>query len=142
MKITPMRESEKAAAIDDLVDIAAHLVVAIRDVGTDALDDVLARVPAGQEAAFALVLAAMVSPEQGIRSALSWTDTMVDARGRPRRERAEPPAERERQRLLHAGVPADTAILMAARDLAAEQAAGQDSIRARMLRVIHGERTA
>lgn len=132
--------------VEQLVPIAADLVQVVREEGQDAIRGCLLRVPTevrvqldilpgGTMGVLAVVLAAMVSPDAGMRSLLGWTDTMTEGPRRARRDsRREPPAERERQRLVSAGVPADTAILHASRVVVEDQ----DSTRTRMLRVVHG----
>lgn len=141
---------EVADLMESLVPVAAALVQAVREEGPDDVAAVLARVPTdvkgvahlpgGAMAALAMVCAAMVSPDAGVRTLLGWTDTMQPG---PRKDRGEhtkdggwdPPAERERQRLVAAGVPADQAILMAARQIIQEQEAD----RGRRLRIVHDD---
>lgn len=135
----------------DLVDLAARLVAASRDEGPEVICGVfaqlcsieedlstevverLAHYPGGVRDAFALVLAAMVNPETPLKSALNWTEAMTDPRVAARRNGQEPPAERERQRLIASGVPADQALLLAACGLIEEQ----DTTRDRMVRVVN-----
>lgn len=59
---------------EELVPIAAELVGTVRDYGPESVAEVLARVPGGRHDALAVVLAAMVDPEQTARDLLSWID--------------------------------------------------------------------
>lgn len=141
IELTRAQQADADLIEETLIDLATELIVAVRDHGPDTIGRILARVPQGkrQRDLFDVVLAAMVSPDATMRQLLGWTDTMTPPpmRGRRPREDDDPPAERERQRLVAAGVPADTAILMAAREAVAKPTARQAT-----LRVIHGERTA
>lgn len=149
--INPITEGPLGDLMESLVPVAADLIVAERDEGPDAIRGVLLRVqaiaeelppgvaakldgpggtPGGVWGAFAVVVGAMVNPETPLRSSLSWTESMRDGR-RPRRG-SEHPAERERQRLVAAGVPPEQALLLAAREVEREQ----DTARSRMLRAV------
>lgn len=121
-----------------LVPIAADLVHAVRE-GTPAeIRAVLARVPTGTvgegEAelavqrfdALAMVCAAMVNQKAGIKTLLDWTEPLL----------ALEPIQKEAERLRAAGVTPATAATVA---VAVEN---EPTTRERMLRVIHGERTA
>lgn len=147
---------------EELVPILAELAVILREEGAEAvrggllrvqaverglspeLADLLAHTPGGVWGVALPLALAMVSPDAGMRSLLAWTETLTE----PVKDRAEmtrdggwdPPAERERQRLIAAGVPADTAIVMASRAVIEQQ----DTVRDRMLRVVarDGRRTA
>jgi hypothetical protein len=66
-----------------LVPIAAELVGTVRDYGIDDVRAVLARVPHGNLDDLAVVLAAMVDPDQSARDLLAW----VDPERQPRRAR-------------------------------------------------------
>ena len=61
------------AEAEALVPLAAELVGTVRDFGPDAVADVLARVPANRHDALAVVLAAMVDPDQSPSNLLAWT---------------------------------------------------------------------
>lgn len=130
--------------MQDLVPVAAELIVAVRKTGSDVVADLLDPLTDGQRYRLNVLLAAMISPHAGMRSLLGWTEAMVEPTPADRTENAkdggwDPPAERERQRLVAAGVPADQAILMASRAVAEEQ----DTVRSRMLHVVrNGRRTA
>lgn len=57
----------------DLIPLAAELVATVRDYGPDDVAVVLARVPNGRHDALAVVLAAMVDPDQKPSRLLAWT---------------------------------------------------------------------
>jgi DNA-binding NarL/FixJ family response regulator len=61
------------AEAEALVPLAAELVGTVRDFGPDAVAAVLARVPANRHDALAVVLAAMVDPDQSPSNLLAWT---------------------------------------------------------------------
>src|SRR5690348_16183231 len=82
---------------DQLVPIAAELVATVRDCGPDDVAAILARVPGNRHDALAVVLAAMVDPDQSVRDLLAWTLNGL-----------------EYQRLIAAGVGARTAGILAA----------------------------
>lgn len=149
--------------MESLVPIAAELVHASREDGPEVIRGVMLRLrsieedlppeaaeqlrwfPHGVSSALNIVLAAMVSPHAGMRSLLGWTEQLVEPHQANRAASTrdggwDPPAERERQRLVAAGVPADTAIVMASRAVIEQQ----ETIRDRMLRVVarDGRRTA
>lgn len=136
--------------MEALVPIAADLVQALREDGPDVIRGHLLRVPTdpvpglehlpgGAYSALALIGLAMASPDAGLRSMLGWTDNMIPGPHKARRDsRPEPPAERERQRLVAAGVPADAAILQASRIVIERQ----DTDRGRRLRVVRDEESA
>lgn len=134
--------------VEDLIPVATRLIEAVRDEGPEAIvgvlhampSDVRAKIdhiPGGVHGVLAIVLAGMVSPDATMRQLLGWTTTLYEpvSRGRVGGRRVEPPAERERQRLVAAGVPTDTALVLAHRE-----AVQPPTTRQRMLRVIHGGR--
>lgn len=61
------------AEAEALVPLAAELIGTVRDYGVDEIADVLARVPANRHDALAVVLAAMVDPDQSPANLLAWT---------------------------------------------------------------------
>lgn len=143
----PSGEVSEAEAdrMEALVPVAAELIEAVRETGPDVVGGILDHLDKATLYRLTVLLAAMVSPDAGMRALLGWTDAMIPG---PAKDRAEmtkdggwdPPAERERQRLVAAGVPADAAIVMASRSVIERQ----DTIRDRMLRVVarDGLRTA
>jgi DNA-binding NarL/FixJ family response regulator len=58
----------------ELVPIAAQLVATVRDYGPDDVKAILARVPDGRHDALAIVLAAMVDPDERPSKLLAWTE--------------------------------------------------------------------
>ena len=126
--------------VDELVPIAAELVQAVRDEGPAAVRGILAGVPhrAGEEIpawdALAVVLAAMVNPDAGIRSLLGWAEEMLPEPPLPPLEPT--PTDRERTRLRTAGVGSRDAT----ETLAGPVAALQQTTRDRMLHIVHGGR--
>lgn len=86
------------ALAESLVPIAARLVGTIRDFGPDDVQAVLAEVPNGRHDALAVVLAAMVDPDQSPSNLLAWTRGGL-----------------EYHRLVAAGVNASTAAVLAGR---------------------------
>lgn len=142
--LTPEQEPVADLIEDKLVPFAAELVVAVRELGPDRIGRLLDKVTTLEEARVAMVVfAAMVSPDATMRQVLGWTDTMRQPmRGRPQNgARGEPAAERERQRLVAASVPPETALLLSARMVEQEQAGAEGlTVRDRMLKAIEGGR--
>lgn len=139
-RLEPMTPERKAELIELCVELASDLAVAVRDVGTDSINGILARIPPDGDAVLHLVMAAMINPDQRMRDLLGWTERMTpEMRGKLPHD---PPAERERQRLTAAGVHPDVAIQLAAAEARQERALPSPSAAKRHLTAVPQEEEA
>jgi hypothetical protein len=80
------RPTDHEQLADQLVPLAAELVGTVRDYGPDDVAAVLARVPDGRHDALAVILAAMIDPDQTARELLAWVNGRTPRQTRYPRE--------------------------------------------------------